>query len=121
MTMNKTHDFVYISKMFDLEDGETVAELSRKIHKALYGYLGDERWNYECFGIYMDHVVLYEYGEGSYYKVPYERTDGNIVFGEKQEVKIQFVPVSSVQMSQNETTEKMKRSALEEHLFANMF
>ena len=51
----------------------------------------------------------------------YERKDGQILFGDKQEVKIQFVPTSSVQMSQSETTEKMKRSEIDEHPFANMF
>lgn len=121
MTMNKSHDFVYVSKMFELEEGESVTDLVRKIRKALNGQLGDERWNYECFGIYSDHVILYEYSEGSYYKMTYERKDGQILFGDKQEVKIQFVPTSSVQMSQSETTEKMKRSEIDEHPFANMF
>lgn len=121
MTMNKSHDFVYVSKMFDLQEGESAEDLVRKIYRAVKGYLGDEYWNYSCFGVYMDHVILHEYSEGNYYKLPYDREGDNIVFGEKQEVKVQFVPVESVQMSQSETTEKMKRSEIDEHPFANMF
>lgn len=120
MTLNKQDEIIHISKMFDLQEGESVTDLVRKIQKALYTHLERHPHYWDTFGIYMEHVVICEWSTGDYYQIPYSREGDHIMFGDMVQVKIQFVPVESVQMSQNETTTKVKRSQLQEHLFSNI-
>lgn len=113
----KKKDLVQISKMFDLQENESVHDLCRKVYKAVYAYLSKKSmWNCYIFGIYMDYVVLQDYDNGCWYKVEYTREGEEIMLGEHAEVEIRFVPKGNVAMSEGGVT-SIERQALKPSLF----
>lgn len=113
----KKKDIVQISKMFDLQENETVHDLCRKIYKAVYAYLQNKSmWYCDVFAIYMDNVILQDYTNGCWYKLEYTREGEEIMLADHTEVEIRFVPKGNVAMSEGGVT-SIERQALKPSLF----
>ncbi len=75
-------------------------------------------WDGYVVATYPEKVIVYSYGQGKYYEVPYTDKDGNIELGEETEVEQTYVPVSvqkAVEAELQKRAAELKDAAGEGH------